>query len=107
MARRGREAFYLEPLIATDEDAAMRRVVDALEPHGAVIIGMPSLESQSHASAPSKAGHINCKTEAQLREFMARHFANVFIFGMNDELVHTGFGPMAHYRLALACMPRR
>ena len=96
-----------EHIPATGEDAAMRRVVEALEPHGAVIIGMPSLESQSHASGPSQAGHINCKTEPQLREFMARHFANVFIFGMNDEIVHTGFGPMAHYRLALACMPRR
>jgi len=68
---------------------------------------MPSLESQEHASPPSKAGHINCKTEPQLREFMIRHFHNVFLFGMNDETLHTGFGPMAHYRLALACGARR
>lgn len=96
-----------EHIPESEEDVAMRRILDALEPHGAVIIGMPSLESQQHASAPSKAGHINCKTEPQLRDFMSRHFHNVFLFGMNDETLHTGFGPMAHYRLALACGARR
>ena len=96
-----------EHIPASDEDAAMRRIIKALAPHGAVIIGMPSLESQQHASPQSKAGHINCKTEDQLRGFMQRHFDNVFIFAMNDEVVHTGFGPMAHYRLALACGPKR
>ena len=95
-----------EHIPAEEEDAVMRRLVEALEPKGAMILGMPSLESQAYASAPSKAGHINCKTEPQLREFMQRHFDNVFIFGMNDEVVHTGYGPMAHYRLALACGPR-
>jgi SAM-dependent methyltransferase len=89
-----------------DEDAAMRRIVKALAPHGAVIIGMPSLESQQYASPQSKAGHINCKTETGLRDFMRRHFHNVFMFSMNDEVVHTGFGPMAHYRFAVACDAR-
>jgi hypothetical protein len=38
---------------------------------------------------------------------MEEHFDNVFMFAMNDEVVHTGFAPMAHYRLALACGPKR
>lgn len=97
----------LEHIPQEEEDRVMQRIVDALEPHGAVIIGMPSLESQAYASPPSKAGHINCKTEPELRSLMQRHFDNVFLFAMNDEVVHTGFGPMAHYRLALACGPRR
>lgn len=97
----------LEHIPQEQEDLVLRRIVAALEPHGAVIIGMPSLESQAHASAPSKAGHINCKTEEDLRSLMLRHFTNVFMFAMNDETVHTGYGPMAHYRLALACGPRR
>jgi SAM-dependent methyltransferase len=97
----------LEHIPREEEDRVMRRIVDALEPNGAVIIGMPSLESQAYASPPSKAGHVNCKTESELRALMRRHFDNVFLFGMNDEVVHTGFGPMAHYRLALACGARR
>jgi hypothetical protein len=32
---------------------------------------------------------------------MAEHFENVFVFSMNDEVVHTGFTPMAHYLLAI------
>jgi SAM-dependent methyltransferase len=97
----------LEHVPREEEDRLMRRIVDALLPNGAVIIGMPSLESQAYASPPSKAGHVNCKTEPELRALMQRHFDNVFLFAMNDEVVHTGFGPMAHYRLALACGPRR
>ena len=93
----------LEHIPQAEEDEVLRRIVAALEPNGAVIIGMPSLESQQYASPPSKAGHINCKTEPALRELMERHFHNVFMFAMNDEVVHTGFGPMAHYRLAVAC----
>jgi len=27
------------------------------------------------------------------------------VFSMNDEVVHTGFHPMAHYLMALACGP--
>jgi len=97
----------LEHIPQEQEEHVMRRIVDALEPHGAVIVGMPSLESQTYASPPSKAGHINCKTETELRELMQQFFHNIFMFAMNDEVVHTGFGPMAHYRLALACGPRR
>jgi 2-polyprenyl-3-methyl-5-hydroxy-6-metoxy-1,4-benzoquinol methylase len=97
----------LEHIPQSDEDAVMQRIVGSLTPDGAVIIGMPSIESQNYASAPSKAGHINCKTEPELRALMSRHFNNVFMFGMNDEVVHTGFAAMAHYRLALACGPRK
>jgi 2-polyprenyl-3-methyl-5-hydroxy-6-metoxy-1,4-benzoquinol methylase len=96
-----------EHIPAAEEDDVMRRILAALDPKGAMILGMPSLESQAHASAPSQAGHVNCKTEPQLRQFMSRHFDNVFLFAMNDEVVHTGYGAMAHYRLALACGPRR
>lgn len=65
------------------------------------IIGMPSLESQKYASQLSAANHVNCKTEEGLRALMKRHFKHVFMFSMNDEVVHTGFGPLAHYRFAL------
>ena len=30
----------------------------------------------------------------------------VFIFSMNDEVVHTGFTKMAHYLLGLCCSPK-
>jgi 2-polyprenyl-3-methyl-5-hydroxy-6-metoxy-1,4-benzoquinol methylase len=65
------------------------------------VIGTPSLESQAHASELSRAGHVNCKSGADLKKALARHWKQVFLFGMNDETLHTGFPPMSHYLLAL------
>jgi hypothetical protein len=66
---------------------------------------MPSLESQIYASPQSKEGHINCKTGMSLKKTLEKHFKNVFLFSMNDEVIHTGYYPMAHYLLAL-CIKR-
>jgi hypothetical protein len=68
-----------------------------------LILGSPSLQSQVHASAPSKAGHVNCKEAGAWKKLLADYFHNVFVFSMNDEVVHTGFHPMAQYLLALCC----
>ncbi len=89
-----------------DADRFVRNIALSLEPHGVCLIGMPSLESQVHASEQSRIGHVNCQSGEQLRETMRRHFRNVFIFGMNDEVVHTGFSAMAHYLWAL-CVNKR
>ena len=67
------------------------------------IIGCPSLESQVYASALSKEGHVNCKNGHNFRETLRRHWGEVFVFGMNDETLHTGFDSMQHYRLAICC----
>ena len=39
---------------------------------------------------------MNLFDAARLRKTMERYFRGVFMFGVNDELVHTGFYPMAH-----------
>lgn len=72
-----------------------------LNHHGVVIIGMPSLESQAYASPTSRAGHVNCQSMPELRKTLQHFFHNVFMFSMNDEVVHTGYYPMAHYLFAL------
>jgi hypothetical protein len=84
----------------------MKNLIESLMPDGAAIIGIPSLESQRYASPQSKAGHINCKTGNSLKLFLEGHFYNVFVFSMNDETIHTGFYPMAHYLMALCTSPR-
>ncbi|MCX7748458.1 MAG: class I SAM-dependent methyltransferase [Clostridia bacterium] len=89
------------------EDLYMTHTVKSLANHGAFILGTPSLESQKYASEESKAGHINCKSGEELRSFCQKYFHNVFMFGMNDEVVHTGFLPMAHYLFALCVSPKR
>jgi len=96
----------LEHVEASDEDLFLRNLCASLIPDALVVIGMPSLESQTHACSASKEGHVNCKTGEGLRETLGRHFAQVLSFSMNDEVVHTGFEPMAHYLLTVCSQPR-
>lgn len=82
-------------------------IVSSLNATGVCLLGSPSIHSQTYASPPSKAGHVNCKDAQGLRKLMSQSFHNVFIFSMNDEVVHTGFHPMAHYLWALCCHPKK
>jgi hypothetical protein len=96
----------IEHIPAENENLFVESIAGSLTAEGALILGCPSLQSQVHASPISKAGHVNCKTAAGLRQLMERFFHNVFMFSMNDEVVHTGYAPMAHYLIGLACTPR-
>ncbi|NBP01876.1 MAG: class I SAM-dependent methyltransferase [Proteobacteria bacterium] len=96
----------IEHIPRTKEDLYLRNIAKSLQPQGVFICGSPSLESQPHASLPSKAGHINCKSGKALRGLLGKHFHNTFLFGMNDEVLHTGFAPMCHYLFVLAVGPR-
>src|SRR6266516_6356047 len=103
-------AFYsldvLEHIEPAQEDQFLRNAVATLSRSGVGIIGTPSLESQAYASKFSKLGHVYCKTRSDLKATLARFFDNVFTFSMNDEVVHTGYGMMSHYNLALCCGPK-
>lgn len=88
----------LEHVLPSEEGLFMSMAAE-LAP--VAVIGMPSLESQPYASPFSRSNHVNCKTEDGLRELMKKHYRHVFMFGMSDEIVTTGFGPMNHYRLAI------
>lgn len=89
-----------------DEHTFMLNLLKSISSDAPVIIGMPSLESQEHASPQSKAGHVNCKSGKDFKRDLEKYFTNVFVFSMNDEVVHTGFFPMAHYLLAICCGKR-
>ena len=93
----------LEHIQPSDEDRFIKNTLDSLKLNGSLIIGMPSIESQKYASAPSKAGHVNCKSAEDFKKLMEKYFYNVFIFSMNDEVLHTGFYQMSHYLFTLCC----
>lgn len=110
----GGEAFdalysldVLEHIPADSEDVFLRNMFASLRGPGVAIIGMPSLQSQTYASAHSKEGHVNCKDQPDFKRLMARYFDAVFMFGMNDEVLHTGYHAMAHYNIALCSGLRR
>lgn len=82
-------------------------IVGSLNASGVCLLGSPSIHSQAYASPQSKEGHVNCKDAPGLKSLMSEFFHNVFILSMNDEVVHTGFSPMAHYLWALCCHPKQ
>ena len=93
----------LEHILPENEELFLSNICDSLSKNGVLIIGMPSLESQDYASPMSKEGHVNCKTMPALKATVQNYFNNIFMFSMNDEVVHTGFHKMAHYLFAVCC----
>jgi 2-polyprenyl-3-methyl-5-hydroxy-6-metoxy-1,4-benzoquinol methylase len=92
----------LEHIDRREERRFLGNILECLSADAVMIVGMPSLESQVYASTGSKAGHVNCKSAPDLRSLMQAFFHTVFMFSMNDEIVHTGYHKMAHYIFAVA-----
>jgi 2-polyprenyl-3-methyl-5-hydroxy-6-metoxy-1,4-benzoquinol methylase len=88
------------------EDQFIENIRRSLTDTGILVIGTPSLESQQFASRQSRQGHVNCKSADDLKATLEKHFSNVFIFSMNDEVIHTGYHKLAHYLMALCCAPK-
>ena len=97
----------LEHIQPSKECLFIKNMLTSLKASGALIVGMPSLESQVYASPQSKAGHVNCKTGTAMKDLFQQYFENVFLFSMNDEVIHTGYTPMAHYLLVICCGKKR
>lgn len=95
---------HVSPELETD---FLRNIVASISANGVLVIGAPSLESQEYASKESKQGHVNCKSAPDFKGAMEKFFNNVFVFSMNDEVVHTGFHKMANYLLAVCCQPKK
>ncbi|MBI5195201.1 MAG: methyltransferase domain-containing protein [Nitrospirae bacterium] len=91
----------IEHIPAELETKFMTNISRSLKPDGICIIGTPNINAQQYASPESAEGHINLKGAQSLKDLLLRHFSNVFIFSMNDEIVHTGFYSMAHYLFAV------
>ena len=91
----------LEHIPSDMDELFLTNIIKNLKDTGAMIVGMPSIESQEYASDDSKEGHINLMSQKTFKEKMGKFFHNVFMFSMNDEVVHTGFSAMGHYNFAL------
>jgi len=96
----------IEHISKDHEDAFMGRIAQMLGPRGIAIIGTPNITSDQYASPVTRIGHINLFSAERLAELAERKFGNAFLFSANDEMVHTGFSPLAHYLIALCVGPR-
>jgi 2-polyprenyl-3-methyl-5-hydroxy-6-metoxy-1,4-benzoquinol methylase len=83
------------------EEKFIGNIAASLKRDGIAVLGTPNITAHAYAAEGSRLGHINLKSAETFRDSMSRYFSNVFIFSMNDEVVHTGFSPMAHYLLCM------
>ena len=74
---------------------------------GICVIGTPNITASAYASPASQMGHVNLFDGNRLRTTLQKYFHNVFLFGLNDEIVHTGYTPMAHFLMAVAVYKRK
>jgi len=79
------------------EHRFIKNIYDSLRPHAVFIIGTPNITAHQYASPNSVAGHINLKSYDKISKLLKSYFHNVFLFSMNDEVIHTGYYPMGHY----------
>lgn len=96
----------IEHIETAQEQQFMETICSNLKDTGTVIIGTPNENMDPYASEASKIGHINLYDQKRLYKLLNQYFHNVFIFGMNDEVVNTGFYPMSCYIMALCCNKR-
>lgn len=93
----------VEHIDKTNENEFFDTIYRNLSDHGIAIVGTPNITASEYASPHSKAAHINLFSQDRLKSAMETIFHNVFVFGLNDEVIHTGYDKMAHYLMALGC----
>ena len=89
---------HLEPEY---EKPFIENMVHSLSNNGVMIIGTPNETASKYATFRSDHQHINLKTAESLKSLVDGYFHNTFVFSMNDEMIHTGYYPMAHYLFAM------
>lgn len=87
----------IEHIPKAKERNYFQNICKSLSSEAICIIGTPNASAQQYASYASMEGHINLKNYTELIHLLKSYFKNSFLFSMNDEIVHTGFYPMAHY----------
>ena len=97
----------IEHIYKEEENRFMTHLTASLSNHGSMIIGTPNKSAEKYSSPCSRDAHVNLKDHRALMELGKRFFHNVFLFGMNDEVLHTGYPQMAHYLWVLCASPRK
>ena len=96
----------IEHILPQNTHRFFQKIMDCLVHNGIAIIGTPNISSHRYASKITRIGHVNLYSGDRLENQMSQYFHHVFMFGANDEVVHTGFLPMAHYLITVGCGKR-
>ena len=74
----------LEHISSKQENLFINSIKRNLKKSGTAIIGMP-----------------NCKNYDDFKKFLKKHFKNIFIFSMTDEVLHTGYEKISPYLISI------
>ena len=72
----------IEHINPEDEATFLSNLTQSVTSTGVVVLGAPSLESQTYASKQSKEGHVNCKSGKDFKKTLETYFENVFLFSI-------------------------
>lgn len=97
----------IEHISKKNENIFLATICKNLNEHGAAIVGTPNITSRQYSSKVVDDAHVNMYDAERLENLMRKHFHNVFMFAQNDEMIHTGFLPMAHYLIAVGCCKKQ
>jgi len=96
----------IEHIESEQDNLFMTNICRALKEDGVCVIGTPNIMGAKFSDHYSGIQHINLKSHDDLRKLMDSYFTNVFMFSMNDEVIHTGFPALAHYLFAIGVCKR-
>lgn len=80
----------------------INNLFNALNDNGIIIIGTPNINSQKYSSEIRKLSHLYEYSYDILNKTILYNSKRFIIFSMTDEIVSTGFSPMAWYFIAVA-----
>jgi hypothetical protein len=85
-----------------NSDKFLKNICSSLKNKSILITGVPNITAEKYASFNSKKNHINLMSQNELKKKLSKYFYFNFSFGMNDEVLHTGFSSMCHYIIILS-----
>ncbi len=92
-----------EHIYPEHEETYFQTIFTNLSKEGIAIVGTPNISAAPYASDASQIGHVNLFSQERLKQRLEKYFHQVFPFGMNDEILHTGYSKMAHYIFCVGC----
>ena len=96
----------IEHIYEKYEETYLEALCAHVKKGGIVIAGTPNETTTPYASKLSREAHVNMYCQERMRKLFSKYFENVLCFGMNDEVVHTGFSQMSQYLFCVACNKR-
>lgn len=91
----------IEHFVEQDTETVASNYARLLKDDGFAVIGTPNVASRPYASQRRLDTHPFEFTPQQFEDLLNRHFKQVFLFSMTDEVVSTSFPQLSWYLMAL------